>query len=198
MKSKTNGPFWGLEMNYFLLTQFWWAGTGLEAYLGLPNCAGSLAQLTKLSDASSEPKTGQQGKSVKRRRRRGKQLDIKAGLIKLLGRIEAGSLNSDSFHNGDSKARNPNLKRSSMYVGVSKNGDNWQALINNGQGKKYIGTYATEKQAAIAYDLYAFAIQGLNHKTNFNYTADIVEAMIRSFFSNSEVFEPREFEEIIA
>ena len=42
--------------------------------------------------------------------------------------------------------------RGSSYVGVSKNGENWQVLINYGNFKKYIGTFSSEKQAAITYD----------------------------------------------
>ena len=36
-----------------------------------------------------------------------------------------------------------------------KNGENWQVLINYGKFKKYIGTFSSEKQAAITYDFYS-------------------------------------------
>ena len=47
------------------------------------------------------------------------------------------------------------LSRKSPYIGVSRNKDHWQVLINNKTSKLYIGTYMSEFEAAIAYDFYS-------------------------------------------
>ena len=90
------------------------------------------------------------------------------------------------LHNGQSKRR-------SIYVGVSKNGVHWQTLINFGKIKKYIGTFCTEKEAALTYDFYAFGVHGLKAKTNFKYNGREIMAMIESFFSNGNKFIPAHF-----
>ena len=48
---------------------------------------------------------------------------------------------------------NASLKQTS-YIGVSKNGPNWQSLITINKKKTYIGTFMTEKEAAKAYNYY--------------------------------------------
>ena len=48
---------------------------------------------------------------------------------------------------------NASLKQTS-YIGVSKNGPNWQSLITINKRKTYIGTFMTEKEAAKAYNYY--------------------------------------------
>jgi hypothetical protein len=62
------------------------------------------------------------------------------------------------------------------------NGMNWQALINNGHGKKYIGTFPTEEEAARAYDLYSIALKGAGHRTNFGYTLRELKRKILNYF----------------
>ena len=87
--------------------------------------------------------------------------------------------------------------RRSRYVGVSKNNQHWQVLINVGNSKKYIGTYATQKQAAIAYDFYCIAIHSTKAKVNFTYSIELIELMINSYFENDEHFDPIEFESLV-
>lgn len=96
--------------------------------------------------------------------------------------------------------------RRSKYIGVSKNNYNWQVLINVGNKKKYIGTFPTQKEAAVAYDFYSIALHGEKAKTNFNYEAKVVEDMIQSYLSSSHtdnqkdsqrIFEPSLFAERI-
>lgn len=94
--------------------------------------------------------------------------------------------------------------RRSKYIGVSKNNYNWQVLINVGNKKKYIGTFPTQKEAAIAYDFYSIALHSEKAKTNFSYEGKIVEDMIKSYLSSSDtchqnevkrIFEPAQFVE---
>lgn len=84
--------------------------------------------------------------------------------------------------------------RASKYVGVSKNGANWQVLININYSKKYVGTYPTEKQAAIVYDFYSIAHHGSKAKTNFSYKRDLIADMIQYYLNNENEFCPESFE----
>lgn len=58
----------------------------------------------------------------------------------------------------------------SRYIGVSKNGPNWQALICINKRKTYIGSFDTQIEAARAFDMYSILINDLGAKTNFSYT----------------------------
>ena len=51
--------------------------------------------------------------------------------------------------------RSTNSARRSNYIGVFKNGPNWQALIAIDGVKTYIGTYKGEEEAARAFDYYS-------------------------------------------
>lgn len=48
----------------------------------------------------------------------------------------------------------------SKYKGVCKNGPGWQATICHKGKNIYLGTYKTQEQAAIAYDLFAYMAHG--------------------------------------
>ena len=105
-----------------------------------------------------------QKKGVKRRVRKSPQLEIEGKLLQIQRQILSNRLHFGYFmRKAPEKDRNYTLKRSSKYIGVSMNGNNWQAMINNGSGKKYIGTYASEKEAAVAYDFYSFALHDWNY-----------------------------------
>jgi hypothetical protein len=65
---------------------------------------------------------------------------------------------------------NTNSSRRSSYIGVFKNGPNWQALISIKRKKTYIGTYKTEEEAARAFDYYSILINNMVAVTNFNYS----------------------------
>lgn len=86
-----------------------------------------------------------------------------------------------SSEKGDTGLPNYNSDRRSKFIGVSRNGKNWQVLINVGNTKKYIGTYSTQKEAAVAYDFYSFALHGSKAKTNFTYNKDQLISMVESF-----------------
>ena len=60
-------------------------------------------------------------------------------------------------------------KTSSKYRGVSKNGNNWQALIMVNNQKYYIGSYPSEEMAARVYDIFAIKNRGIKARTNFIY-----------------------------
>jgi hypothetical protein len=60
-------------------------------------------------------------------------------------------------------------KTSSKYRGVSKNGNNWQALIMINNKKYYIGSYPSEEMAARVYDIFAIKNRGIKARTNFIY-----------------------------
>lgn len=65
---------------------------------------------------------------------------------------------------------NTNSSRRSSYIGVFKNGPNWQALISIKRKKTYIGTYRTEEEAARAFDYYSILMNNMVAVTNFNYS----------------------------
>lgn len=91
--------------------------------------------------------------------------------------------NSDAYIVTQTKKiqrRNVSTRRSA-YIGVSRNGPNWQSMISLNKRKSYIGTYSTENEAAYAFDYYSLLIHGLSAKTNFNYTKNEVYDLIQRF-----------------
>ena len=60
-------------------------------------------------------------------------------------------------------------KTSSKYRGVSKNGNQWQALIMINNKKYYIGSYPYENIAARIYDILSIQNRGIKARTNFKY-----------------------------
>jgi hypothetical protein len=135
---------------------------------------------------------------VKRRTRRGSQLDISSNLRDLLSKINNGDVSDRDFQDKImNKSRNPALKRSSKFIGVSRNGDNWQAMINNGRGKNYIGTYSSEKEAGIAYDIHCFAIHQCSKKTNFSYNVAVMEKIICDYFENDKILDASKYMHLI-
>ena len=133
-------------------------------------------------------------KPALQRRRKNPIPDITEAISKVYSKLQNNSdftiyprnKGNRGLHNGQSKRR-------SIYVGVSKNGVHWQTLINFGKIKKYIGTFCTEKEAALTYDFYAFGVHGLKAKTNFKHNGKEIMAMIESFFSNGNKFIPAHF-----
>ena len=99
--------------------------------------------------------------------------------------IKAKEKGKRGLHNGTSKRR-------SKYIGVSRNKTHWQTLINVGRIKRYIGTYQSEIESAMAYDFYAIGLHGQKASTNFTYSSDLLTDMINSYLQ-SRSFEPYEF-----
>ena len=77
--------------------------------------------------------------------------------------------------------------RRSTFIGVSKNGPSWQSMITINKRKTYIGTYKTEREAAIAFDFYSMLIHTMEGKTNFSYTKGQIWEMINNFNENDQI-----------
>ena len=108
-------------------------------------------------------------------------------LKKLLDQIKWGKLSAINFAQTKSNGEFSNMSgRRSNYIRVSKNNLHWQALINVANMKRYIGTFATQKEAAIAYDFYSIAVRGAKAKINFNYSVEIFANMINSYMGSSK------------
>ena len=88
--------------------------------------------------------------------------------------------------------RMSNSRRRSTFIGVSRNGPNWQSMISVDKQKFYIGTYRTEREAAIAFDFYSMMAHGPNARTNFSYSKDSIKNMISNYRLNKNVFIPEE------
>ena len=80
--------------------------------------------------------------------------------------------------------------RRSSYIGVSRNGDVWQALIMIDSKKTYIGSYHTEEEAATAYDFYSITMKQFAAKTNFDYTLTHIKNMVQNYYDNACEFIP--------
>ena len=91
----------------------------------------------------------------------------------------------------ESKVGSVSNKRSS-FIGVSRNGVNWQALITINKRKIYIGSYESEKDAAVAFDFFSILLHSFTAKVNFSYTRDKVEEMIWNYKKNRGCFRPEE------
>ena len=131
---------------------------------------------------------------IKQIKRRSNLPNIDNNLMKLLNFISLNkkiefvhcSKSSRGLHNGVSSRR-------SQFIGILKNGNRWQVLINIGRTKKYIGTFLNEKEAAIVHDFYSMGINGRKGKTNFSYNKDLVVSMITSYFANDKNFDATQF-----
>lgn len=112
-----------------------------------------------------------------------KSLNFDVSLQKLIRALENITMSNDLIvsrkYKGQNR-RNASSKRTS-YIGVSKNGPNWQALITINKKKTYIGTFMTEEQWARAFDFYSLLLNSFNAVTNFNYTKDDVFELIQNF-----------------
>ena len=89
----------------------------------------------------------------------------------------------------ESKVGPLSSKRSS-FIGVSRNGPHWQALITINKKKTYIGSYKTEVDAAVAFDFYSILLHYFGAKTNCSYTKDNIVEMIWNFKKNGSILKP--------
>ena len=81
----------------------------------------------------------------------------------------------------------------SNFIGVSKNGNNWQALVVIDNIKVYLGTYKTQKEAATIFDFHSIVVHYMWAKVNFDYTASDVIRMIQIFKENGNEFAAKMF-----
>jgi len=81
------------------------------------------------------------------------------------------------------------VKPRSNFIGVSKNGNHWQSLIVINNTKVYLGTYKTQKEAAVMFDFHSLVVHYKWAKVNFNYSADDLIKMIQVFKQNSNEFD---------
>jgi hypothetical protein len=124
--------------------------------------------------------------------------DISANLDKIQRELNY----TDSFHiRGRKKSargtQNGVSLRRSRFMGVSRGVNHWQTLINIGKKKRYIDTYTSEVEAAIAFDFYSIGLHGRNAKTNFSYDAELLKQMILSFKHSEGAFNPSNFVQAI-
>ena len=86
------------------------------------------------------------------------------------------SLNSEKINELIQKNYKP---RGSRYRGVSKNGSQWQVLIMVKKKKRYLGSFTNEEEAARAYDKVALQNHGIKAKTNYDYTKEEIEKIMK-------------------
>ncbi|CAI2383908.1 unnamed protein product [Moneuplotes crassus] len=91
-----------------------------------------------------------------------------------------------------SKGKIP-VKQRARYIGVSKNGKNWQSLIVIDTKKVYLGTYKTQIEAAVMFDFHTILIKGEKAKVNNDYTAAQILDMIKNFKENDHEFNPHQY-----
>ena len=112
---------------------------------------------------------------VKPRRRNAELPNIDNNLLKILELIDRDVCVSFMHCEKSARGLHKGLSyRRSSFVGVLRNRSRWQVLINEGKRKKYIGTYWSEIEAAIAHDFYSMGINMLNAKTNFYYSPNLI------------------------
>ena len=111
-------------------------------------------------------------------------------LLESLQNIQIGSITLVSPKKKAESKLGPLSSKRSTYIGVSRNGHNWQALITINKKKTYIGSYWSEIDAAIAFDFFSILLHSFIAKTNFSYTKDNIVEMILNFKTNGECLKP--------
>eukprot|EP00344_Euplotes_crassus_P008768 CAMPEP_0196995834 /NCGR_PEP_ID=MMETSP1380-20130617/1859_1 /TAXON_ID=5936 /ORGANISM="Euplotes crassus, Strain CT5" /LENGTH=179 /DNA_ID=CAMNT_0042411625 /DNA_START=270 /DNA_END=809 /DNA_ORIENTATION=- len=142
------------------------------------------------SKAGEFKATDGEHQAIRKRRRRSSRLEIRSRLMSVRDQILEEGITA--FYSSPKKSRTIVVEKSrrSKYIGVSKNNDHWQALINIGRTKKYIDIFLSEQEAARTYDVYAIAIKGLGANLNFNYTGAQMVAMVDHFLQHGQVVAP--------
>lgn len=104
-------------------------------------------------------------------------------LVKDLEGLDTDTTEVISAKNKSRRRYSESIRRSS-YIGVTKNGDKWQALISINNRKTYINSYKTQHEAASAYDMHSIILHSLRAKTNFGYSKEEIMEMINQFSRN--------------
>ena len=84
--------------------------------------------------------------------------------------------------------------RSSLYRGVSKNGNYWQVIISSKYTKGYVGLFKTPEIAARIYDIISIKNKGIKAKTNFQYNLH----QIQNISEENIDYKSKNIEEIIS
>ena len=87
--------------------------------------------------------------------------------------------------------RGPICSTRSDFIGVTRNGPQWQSLISVGRRKTYIGSYQTERECAVAFDFHSILLHGLTAKTNFSYSKENMVEMIGQYKQRGNKLSPR-------
>lgn len=171
------------------LHEYWWWDTQIQQNVNAcDNFAGFINLPTSACAETPEPQ------KIKTRRRKKNLPSLDEKLAVVMGQISSGEITGFKGCPKSMKGMYRNKSgRRSRFIGVSKNSQNWQVLINLGDFKKYIGTYSTEKEAAIAYDFYSIILNGYKANTNFSYNLTTVMDMINSYKANDRTFVPTDF-----
>ena len=175
--------------------KYWWWLDGMENINFLHSANNFTMKQSPVQDwLGSCSTTWDSKKEIKTRKRRNTVIEVERRIPQIYNWMRNGSL---QYIFGRSKQKSPSIEitkgRSSSSIGVSKNGENWQVLINWGKYKKYIGTFSSEKQAAITYDFYAICLHLSKAKTNFSYDQELITEMIASYNSKSKSFDASRF-----
>lgn len=99
-------------------------------------------------------------------------------------------LDATAIHHYKKINRKVLSKRKSKFIGVSKNGPNWQAMISILKRKVYFGNFSNPEDAAETFDFYSILIHQLEAKVNFCYSKNKILSMLSSFKSHENKFIP--------
>lgn len=100
------------------------------------------------------------------------------------------------LHKSEKPAKSKNSKhpeKRSKYIGVSKNGNNWQALVVIGLNKVYLGTFKTEIEASYVFDFYSIISHFTEAKVNRSYNSAQILNMIMNFKDNNDDFDVEKY-----
>jgi len=85
------------------------------------------------------------------------------------------------------------VKERANFIGVSKNGKNWQSLIVIDNTKVYLGTYKTQLEAAFMFDFHSILVKFKKARVNNKYTVQEVINMINIFIAGGHEFDAEEY-----
>ena len=127
----------------------------------------------------------------------GEKLELIKSIVNALILTRPDEARNKCIINSKRKPKNTknqgNSIRRSQYLGVSRNSQSFQVLIAIYKRKTYLGSFTSEKEAAITFDFYSILLHSLEAHTNFSYTAYAVNEMIKNFEANGKHFSAREF-----
>lgn len=170
-----------------MLSQYCWCDVQQQM---MPQNNNSIAALNTPKPTSTSDKA----LKIKNRRRKKELPALNEKLDAVIQQIKSGEIVGFKACPKSMKGMYRNKSgRRSHFIGVSKNSQNWQVLINLGDFKKYIGTYSTKEEAALVYDFYSIALNGYKANTNFSYDVSTVTDMIKNYYENDRTFVPIHF-----